>query len=56
MVHADAPAAVHCRVPPGVPAMERHKADIKYGYEQTELGAVVAGRGEFAIGRYLSRP
>lgn len=37
----DTPSAVHGRVPPGVPTMERHKADIEYAYEQTELGALV---------------
>jgi hypothetical protein len=37
----DTPMAVHDRIPPGVPAMERLKADISYTYEETELGARV---------------
>ncbi len=37
----DVPAAVHDRVPPGVPTMKRRKAEIAYRYEQTERGAVV---------------
>ncbi len=37
----ETPMAVHDRVPPGVPAMERRKADITYTYEQTDTGATV---------------
>jgi len=39
--HFETPMAVHDRVPPGVPAMQRRKADITYAYEQTEMGATV---------------
>lgn len=37
----ETPMAVHDRVPPGVPIMERRKAEITYSYEQTERGATV---------------
>jgi len=39
--HFEAPMAIHHRIPPGVPAMERRKADITYTYEQTDRGAIV---------------
>ena len=35
------PMLVHDQTPPGVPVMERMKADIKYAFEQTERGARV---------------
>ena len=35
------PLLVHERTPPGVPVMERLKADISYAYEETERGARV---------------
>jgi len=35
------PFAVHSQVPPGVPAMDRLKNEIKYAYEETERGARV---------------
>lgn len=37
----DTPKAVHGRVPPGVPTMERHAADIAYRYEPTASGGRV---------------
>ena len=37
----DAPMFTHARTPPGVPAMQRLKAEIKYDFEQTERGARV---------------
>jgi hypothetical protein len=37
----DTPAAVHGRVPPGVPEMKRLKASIKYEYAETERGGRV---------------
>lgn len=36
-----APMLIHARTPPGVPAMERLKAEIRYEYEETERGARV---------------
>ena len=36
------PAFIHDRVPPGVPAMQRLKADITYKYEETETGGRVS--------------
>ena len=37
----DIPMFVHGGVPPGVPAMKRLKAEIKYRFEETERGARV---------------
>lgn len=36
-----APMLIHDRTPPGVPAMQRLKSEIKYEYEETERGARV---------------
>jgi hypothetical protein len=36
-----APMFIHAQTPPGVPAMQRLKAAIKYEYEETERGARV---------------
>jgi hypothetical protein len=36
-----APMLIHEQVPPGVPVMQRLKAEIKYDYEETERGARV---------------
>ena len=35
------PFQTHAEVPPGVPAMERLKADIRYKYEETPRGGMV---------------
>ncbi|HEX5707369.1 MAG TPA: hypothetical protein VFX96_08740 [Pyrinomonadaceae bacterium] len=35
------PLAVHDRIPPGVPVMQRLKAEIRYRYEDTETGGRV---------------
>jgi len=35
------PFAVHSRIPPGVPEMEKLKAEIRYAYEETGRGARV---------------
>lgn len=50
--HFDTPMAVHDRVPPGVPAMERLKANITYVYEETDRGGRVriAALGAEALG------
>lgn len=37
----DAPMLTHDQTPPGVPVMQRLKAEIKYEFEQTERGARV---------------
>ena len=37
-----APMLIHAQTPPGVPVMQRLKADIKYEYEETERGARVS--------------
>ncbi|HKQ51051.1 MAG TPA: hypothetical protein VJT74_01690 [Pyrinomonadaceae bacterium] len=37
----DAPMFIHDQTPPGVPVMQRLKADIKYEFERTERGARV---------------
>jgi hypothetical protein len=37
----DIPMFVHDQVPPGVPVMQRLKADITYKYEETETGGRV---------------
>jgi hypothetical protein len=39
-----APMLIHDRVPPGVPVMERLKAEIEYRYEETARGARVSVR------------
>lgn len=36
-----APMLIHARTPPGVPVMERLKAEIRYEYQETEQGARV---------------
>ncbi len=36
-----APMLIHDQVPPGVPVMQRLKAEIKYDYKETERGARV---------------
>ncbi|MBL8170145.1 MAG: hypothetical protein JNJ50_18445 [Acidobacteria bacterium] len=36
-----APMLIHDKVPPGVPVMKQLKAEIKYQFEQTELGGKV---------------
>lgn len=36
-----APMLIHARTPPGVPVMQRLRAEIKYEYEETERGARV---------------
>lgn len=36
-----APMLIHARTPPGVPVMERLKAEIRYEYEEAERGARV---------------
>jgi len=36
-----APMFIHAKTPPGVPAMKRLKAEIKYQYEEIERGAQV---------------
>lgn len=36
-----APMLIHDQVPPGVPVMQRLKAQIKYDYQETERGARV---------------
>ena len=38
----DVPTTIHDRVPPGVPAMQRLKAAIRYRYEPTDKGGRVA--------------
>lgn len=35
------PFQTHAEVPPGVPSMERLKADIRYTYEETPYGGMV---------------
>lgn len=35
------PLLIHGRTPPGVPALQRLKAEIRYDYEETERGARV---------------
>ena len=37
----NAPMLIHDRVPPGVPVMQEHKADIKYEFSKTERGGKV---------------
>jgi hypothetical protein len=37
----DAPLLTHAQTPPGVPAMKRLKAEIKYAFEKTERGGRV---------------
>lgn len=37
----DIPGAVHGRVPPGVPTMQRRRSEITYRYADTERGAMV---------------
>jgi hypothetical protein len=37
-----APMLIHAQTPPGVPVMERLKAEIRYEYEETERGARVS--------------
>jgi hypothetical protein len=37
----NAPMLVHDKVPPGTPAMQKMKSEIKYAYEKTQLGARV---------------
>ena len=37
-----APMLIHARTPPGVPVMERLKAEISYEYEEAERGARVS--------------
>lgn len=37
-----APMLIHARTPPGVPVMERLKAEIRYEYEEAERGARVS--------------
>jgi len=32
---------VHDRVPPGVPPLQRLKADVQYRFEQTDRGATI---------------
>jgi hypothetical protein len=39
-----APMLIHDRVPPGVPVMERLKAEIRYEYGETARGATVSIR------------
>jgi hypothetical protein len=41
-----APMLIHDRTPPGVPAMERLKAEIRYEYAETGRGARVSIRTE----------
>ena len=42
----EAPMLIHDRTPPGVPAMQRLRAEIKYEYAETERGARVSIRTE----------
>jgi hypothetical protein len=37
----NAPMLVHDKVPPGVPVLERLKADVQYRFEETERGGTV---------------
>jgi len=37
----NAPMLIHDRVPPGVPVMQRLRAEIKYDYRKTDRGATV---------------
>lgn len=37
-----APMLIHARTPPGVPVMERLKAEIRYDYDESERGARVS--------------
>ena len=37
----NAPMLIHDRVPPGVPVMQRRKAEIKYEFQKTERGGTV---------------
>ena len=37
----DSPMFIHAQTPPGVPAMKRFKAEIKYEFEETERGGRV---------------
>jgi hypothetical protein len=37
----NAPMLVHDKTPPGVPALERLKAEVKYEYQKTDRGATV---------------
>jgi hypothetical protein len=37
----NAPMLIHDRVPPGVPALERLKAEVKYEYRQSARGGTV---------------
>src|SRR6266404_8874848 len=37
----NAPMLVHDKVPPGVPVLERLKADVQYRFEETERGGRV---------------
>src|SRR3954467_7021670 len=37
----NAPMLVHDRVPPGVPVLEKLKADVRYRYEEIERGGTV---------------
>lgn len=41
-----APMLIHAQTPPGVPVMQRLKAEITYEYEETERGARVKIRTE----------
>jgi len=38
----NAPMLIHDRVPPGVPVMQRLKAEIIYEFQQTERGGTVS--------------
>jgi len=38
----DSPVFIHAQTPPGVPAMKRLKAEIKYEFEKTERGGRVS--------------
>jgi hypothetical protein len=43
----DLPMFIHDRVPPGVPEMQKRKANISYRFEETERGArVVISTGD----------
>src|SRR5882724_8009176 len=37
----NAPMLVHDRVPPGVPTLQKLKADVQYRFEQTDRGATI---------------
>lgn len=37
----NAPMLIHDRVPPGVPALQRLKAEVKYEFQKTERGGMV---------------